>query len=615
MRKFGIRWRSFSQFACLYSRAPSMLGVSRESIHGLFSKNSMISITARTLWALSFASFSIGSPASAAVTIDWVSVGDPGNACDPLTAACFGAAPNVYRISRFEITNAQYAEFLNAVAATDPEALYNTGMGASILRSGTSGSFVYTVASGRGNKAVSRVSFLDAARFANWLHNGQPTGAEDTTTTEDGAYTLPSSNFTFFSRNTGAMIFIPTEDEWYKAAYYDPTTSSYFTSPLSTNLNPLCAPPGPGANMANCSNLGGGDVTDVGAYTGSPSPFGTFDQGGNVAEWLETLTTSAQRGKRGGDLADFAIRLFSNSRFSVTPTTELFSLGFRVATGPAPGATAQEFFSVDPAQSFIEIDATSVATLEFMGVVMAVDMPLESQVGAGGIATTSNGLRASLTGHILVDIPIGGGAATLEIVDRRSSVRLVDSGIWLPGLPGSPAIPAPGGLAANVESVAYMLSISAAIRNAEFSLGHGGLPEFLTDLGAGLFSFPIGYDMTLPVEPVDGVLDIEGMPAILGMMTSGWTSLNLALSDAPTLASMQGTLLEQPGGGRQITIPLGASLVLTDDTFAMGLPLSISLDLTGQIVATNATFVPEPSAVLGCLAALGTLAALRLRRS
>ena len=232
---------------------------------------------------------SLSSPAHA-VTIDWVAVGDPGNAAD---TTGFGSVATPYRISKFEITTAQYAEFLNAVAVTDSNGLYNTtmgvGAGAGILRSGMPGSFVYTVASGRANKPVHFVSFFDAARFANWLHNGQPTGAQDDTTTEDGAYRVPATSVRF-ARRPGARVFIPSEDEWYKAAYYDPGTSSYFSSPLSTNANPLCAPPGPAPNMANCSGLGVG-LSDVGAYTGSPSPSGTFDQGGNLAEWSETLNT------------------------------------------------------------------------------------------------------------------------------------------------------------------------------------------------------------------------------------------------------------------------------------------------------------------------------------
>jgi len=129
-----------------------------------------------------------------AVTIDWVAVGDAGNAADPATG--FGAVQTPYRISEFEITNAQYAEFLNAVAASDPNDLYNTSMGAGapapILRDPFNGRepFSYIVGAGLENLPVNFVSFLDAARFANWLHNGQPTGAQDDTTTEDGAYTL-----------------------------------------------------------------------------------------------------------------------------------------------------------------------------------------------------------------------------------------------------------------------------------------------------------------------------------------------------------------------------------------------------------------------------------------
>ena len=60
-------------------------------------------------------------------------------------------------------------------------------------------------------------SFWDAARFTNWLHNGQPTGPQGPGTTEDGAY-HDVGDQTLFGRNAGAKFFIPTEDEWYKAA-------------------------------------------------------------------------------------------------------------------------------------------------------------------------------------------------------------------------------------------------------------------------------------------------------------------------------------------------------------------------------------------------------------
>ena len=101
----------------------------------------------RSLSALAALLFAV--PAHA-VTIDWVTVGDPGNACDTQPSGCFGTVPYTYRISKYEITNTQYSEFLNAVAKTDTNGLYNatmvdpfTGSYAGyggITRSGSSGS-------------------------------------------------------------------------------------------------------------------------------------------------------------------------------------------------------------------------------------------------------------------------------------------------------------------------------------------------------------------------------------------------------------------------------------------------------------------------------------------
>jgi len=110
-------------------------------------------------------------PASAVITIDWVTVGDPGNACDTQSQGCFGSVAEPYRISELEVTNAQYVEFLNAVAASDPNQLYSTNMSASsgfggITRSGSSGSFSYTAITGREAMPVNWVSFWDATRFS-----------------------------------------------------------------------------------------------------------------------------------------------------------------------------------------------------------------------------------------------------------------------------------------------------------------------------------------------------------------------------------------------------------------------------------------------------------------
>src|SRR3989337_1357910 len=83
-----------------------------------------------------------------AVTIEWSVVGDPGNPCDAQIWNCPGAVSYTYRISKYEVTNAQYSEFLNAKAASDPLGLFNTGMAGSyggITRSGVAGSYTYGV--------------------------------------------------------------------------------------------------------------------------------------------------------------------------------------------------------------------------------------------------------------------------------------------------------------------------------------------------------------------------------------------------------------------------------------------------------------------------------------
>jgi formylglycine-generating enzyme required for sulfatase activity len=123
--------------------------------------------------------------------MDWVTIGNPGNTPDyqPNPDGDFyGDVAYVYRISKYEVTNAQYAEFLNAKAASDPLGLYNANMGSGfggITQTGSSGGYAYSAIAGRESMPVNFVSFYDTIRFANWLNNGQGNGG-----TETGAYTL-----------------------------------------------------------------------------------------------------------------------------------------------------------------------------------------------------------------------------------------------------------------------------------------------------------------------------------------------------------------------------------------------------------------------------------------
>jgi formylglycine-generating enzyme len=295
-----------------------------------------------------------GAP-SHAVTFDWAHVGNPGNVADTEVMVFdgttgYGSVAYSYRISKHEVTNAQYTEFLNAVAATDPYELYSTEMASTtwggITRSGTSGSYSYAVKPAVGsyaydNKPVVFVSFIDAMRFVNWLHNNQ--GAGDT---ETGVYNI--SDGLSETRSPNAKYWIPSEDEWYKAAYHDAsagTAGVYFDYPTGINLEPNNNEPsadtGNSANFDRAFTTGGYPLTDVGAYSLSISPYRTFDQGGNVAEWNEGVTGSSARVLRGGSwdvtLLGSDLLRASHPR-SGTPDGGSRTVGFRVAAVPEPNS-------------------------------------------------------------------------------------------------------------------------------------------------------------------------------------------------------------------------------------------------------------------------------------
>ncbi len=305
------------------------------------------------MFALLLATFFCISAAHAAM-IDMVTVGNPGNAPDTrYDAIGFGSVGYNYQIGKYEVTAGQYTEFLNAVAKADPNGLYNTAMGdggnslsANIQRTGSSPNYSYSVAADWANRPVNYVSFWDAARFANWLHNGQPTGPQGPGTTEDGAY-HDVGDQALFGRNTGAQFFIPTENEWYKAAYHDKTAAlgaTYFDYQTGTNSVPgndinETTNPGNNANyFINNDTIGSPYYrTVVGEFELSDSPYGTFDQGGNVWEWNETKVTSSSRGLRGGSFDFLSFVLHASHRsFLDDPALELFGVGFRVASIPEP---------------------------------------------------------------------------------------------------------------------------------------------------------------------------------------------------------------------------------------------------------------------------------------
>jgi formylglycine-generating enzyme required for sulfatase activity len=188
------------------------------------------------------------------------------------------------------------------------------------------------------------------------MANGQPTGAQDNTTTENGAYNLanwtsgtaPAKNVTNPNTSAAPTFFIPNENEWYKAAYYSPTLNSgaggYYTYATQSNTAPGNVI-GSGANQANYY---AGDyavtqsasysssqnyLTDVGAFSGSGSFYGTFDQSGNVYQWNDLDgTAGSSRGLRGGSWNIGAFSLSSSGRFTSGPSGEYSDIGFRLAS-------------------------------------------------------------------------------------------------------------------------------------------------------------------------------------------------------------------------------------------------------------------------------------------
>ena len=278
--------------------------------------------------------FSIVASAASAVTLATVQIGDVGNAAD---TTGYGSVGYGYAIGTYEVTNAQYAEFLNAKAASDPLGLWSPSMTTeNITQSGVSGSFTYSVVTARADRPVTFVSFYDTLRFANWMSNGQGLGD-----TESGSYTLTGgtaipTNALTLSRNPAGTYVVTSEDEWYKAAYYNQSTDVYTTYPTHSNTLPVCSAPTATPNRANCGNAVGA-TTNVGSYTGSPSANGTYDQGGNVWEWNEAIIFATFRGIRGGSFNNPSAQLDSSQRIPGTPETEFAAVGFRLAYIPEPG--------------------------------------------------------------------------------------------------------------------------------------------------------------------------------------------------------------------------------------------------------------------------------------
>jgi sulfatase modifying factor 1 len=341
-----------------------------------------------------------------------------------------------YLIGTFEVTIGLYCEFLNAVAsAGDPYGLYSPFMAsdsnvAGIRRSSGNNGFAYTTMAPAGtnpvgarsadNRPISYVSWFDAARFANWMTNGQGAGS-----TETGAYTLLNgiTSGSAPERNPGATYFIPSIAEWTKAAYGSGTaTWRYATHPTAAPGNQI----GPLPNQANVylgpystTRSYGYDeaqnyLTDVGAFSGSPSPNGTYDQNGNVGEWTDGPGINV-RTLGGSWLDDTASRLTRSGGFTSTSDYEGPDTGFRlggaVVVSPPPPPPTEIVIDVPAGQTLLQ-SASPYAKPALDG-----SLPVRKTGGGTFIFDQANTLSGSLT--------IERGTALLSHTGAVAQSRLV----------------------------------------------------------------------------------------------------------------------------------------------------------------------------------------------
>lgn len=170
--------------------------------------------------------------------INYRFIGDLGNQPDPDTGK--GQVSYYYGMSDKEITVGQWTEFLNSVAFyDDPYSLWKSEMNDNkdigIQQKYDGLYYCYSIQNCSSidcfapeyNRPMRYLTWFDVARYCNWLHNNKKSGYPDASTTEDGAYALYGTTNSIISRNPGAKFWIPSDDEWYKAAYYNPATGKY----------------------------------------------------------------------------------------------------------------------------------------------------------------------------------------------------------------------------------------------------------------------------------------------------------------------------------------------------------------------------------------------------
>ena len=314
--------------------------------------------------AIALAFFAMVSSASAG-NFTFKPVGNSGNPVNPATG--LGSVATDFKISAYETTNSQYVDFLNNSAAgkTNQNGVFNTLQSSSalggIIQSGSAGNFSYQVKEGFADRPVNFVNWFSAARFVNWYANGANANASS----ETGTYTLDGSSTSPVPvRNPGASYFLPSADEWTKAAFYNANTQQYATWPTASDSTPSGFPfdktSSNAAAFGVAANQSGAvGLQTVGSFSNTVSTYGLWDMLGNVNELTDTSSIKAYGNQVAVGDGTEALRLgggllsgngvatpidnfnslynYTNADFVAGNAPLSGTLGFRVAAVPEPG--------------------------------------------------------------------------------------------------------------------------------------------------------------------------------------------------------------------------------------------------------------------------------------
>ena len=258
-------------------------------------------------------------------TVDFVSISQTNNTAD---TNGYGAVPYNYRVGRYEISQLQ-------VTKATQIGMANVSAGA------------WT-----GSQPAADITWYEAAAFVNFLNTNLGKTAAYNLTFSNSQWTMAvwsseqawTAGGTNLYRHKDAFYFLPSESEWYKAAYFNPAGSNYFLYPTASSSVPTAV--GGGTNAGTAVYDRAASVPATVDSAGGLSPYGTMGQGGNVFEWNESAfggansSASDVRARRGGGWDSAGVSLRSSVRDGNVPTLEGNFIGFRVASVPEPSTYA-----------------------------------------------------------------------------------------------------------------------------------------------------------------------------------------------------------------------------------------------------------------------------------